>query len=69
MSNLQEQCRLAFQLKGIINRAEICVSKLRNGFLDDNDYNEMCKTIGRLDREILEVNVQIVNGLNSGKDT
>ena len=61
---LQLMHRLAFQLIGIVNTCEICTSKLRNNFLDDNDYKETKKTICRLQAEILELDRWVVNSLD-----
>ncbi len=53
--NKQECNRLVCLLKGVINQAEICTSKLKNGFLNTEDFNETQKTIERLNVEIAQL--------------
>jgi hypothetical protein len=52
---LKEECRLVFRTIGILNTLEKCVSNLKNGFLNTNDFEETRKTINRLHLEILQV--------------
>ena len=64
---LQEQHRLAHLLKGVVRGAEKCMTPLREGFINSNDYDETRKTIERLDVEIKKVHLDIENNLNSGE--
>ena len=60
----RERHQLAFKVTRILNKLEICVSKLRTGFLDNNDFCETKKTIKRLQMEIAEVDTDIVENLD-----
>jgi len=55
MSEETEKYRLTFLLKETLNRLEKTVSKLKNGFLDDNDFMETKKTINRLHIETNQI--------------
>ncbi len=61
-----EKHRLAFLLMGILNATEKCVSALRNGFVDQVDFNETKKTINRLRKELHEIDTDLVNKLDKG---
>ncbi len=60
---LQLQHRLAFLLVTILNTLEKCVSKVRNGFLDD-DFHETQTTIDRLHSEVMEIDSEISERLD-----
>jgi len=66
---LQETHRLVFLAKATLNGLEICVSKLRTGFLDDKDYQETKATLTRLDSEIKQLAVDTENGLDGSTPT
>ena len=63
-SQLVEIRRLASLLLQVINNAEICVSKLRNGFIEQIDTYETRKTIERLQVEILQIDIDADEALN-----
>lgn len=56
---LKEEHRLAFRVTGILNTLEKCVSNLKNGFLNTNDFEETKKTISRLHLETLQIDSDI----------
>lgn len=55
----REEHRLAFKAIGILNTLEKCVSNLKNGFLNTNDFEETRKTINRLHIETLQIDSDI----------
>lgn len=59
-----EKHRLAFRAITILNSLEVCVSKLRNGFLNDRDFVETQTTMTRLKKEILEIDCDITENLD-----
>ena len=59
--------RLASLLLEFVNTAEICLSKLRDGFVEKTDVSETAKTIKRLHSEILQLDSAADDALN-GKD-
>lgn len=61
---LKEEHRLAFRVVGTLNALEKCVSNLKNGFLNTNDFEETKKTIRRLHIEILQIDSDIEEGLD-----
>jgi len=50
-NNDTEISRLVFLASGLICTLELIVSKLRNGFVDGNDYLETRRTLDRLKLE------------------
>jgi len=61
--DLQDRYRLVTLLLGIVNRCEVCTSKLKNGFVNLKDYCETEKMIERLDAEIRTVGSEIADKL------
>ena len=62
----RERGRLVYSAMRILNVLEECVSKLRTGFVDSNDYYETEKTMKRLESELLNINVNL-SDLENGK--
>lgn len=62
-----ELFRLTSLLKQCINKAEICTSRLRNGFLDDADFRDAERTVKRLDTELGEIQIEIEEKLDLGE--
>lgn len=60
---------LAFKTLGILNELEKCVSALRDGFLNSTDFTETKKTIQRLQLETLQLDKDVVEALNHGKNS
>lgn len=60
---LQLEHRLAFRLVTILNTLEKCVSKVKNGFLND-DYHETESTINRLHSEVMEIDGETTERLD-----
>jgi len=67
-SQLVEIRRLASLLLEVVNKAERCVSKLRNGFVEQTDTHETRKTIERLQVEILQIDIDADDALNGEAD-
>ena len=63
---LAEQHRLAFMLLGVVNRCEICLSKIKEGFTTKQEAKEVEHAICRLQTEIMEVDNDIVDELDKG---
>lgn len=60
----REKHLLAFRAITILNALEILVSKLRDGFIDDRDFSETEATMKRLEKELLEIDIDIAENLD-----
>jgi hypothetical protein len=58
--------RLHFLAMGILHKLEESLSKLRDAFLTDDDYEEARKTINRLHSETLALDKDVMDKLNGG---
>lgn len=64
-ARLQEEYRLAAQVMRITNRLEECVSKLKNGFMDQGHFLETKATISRLHTETMDVALDVEEKLDT----
>jgi hypothetical protein len=56
--------RLNFLAMGILNKLEMNLSKLKDAFLDNADFEEAKKTINRLYTETLQLDKEVAEALN-----
>jgi hypothetical protein len=64
---LLEKHRLASLLLEVVNKCEICASKLKNGFVNLQDYHRTAKTIERLQNEIKGIDLGVIENLDEGE--
>jgi len=60
----QEKLGLAAELMRIVNQADICLSKISNGFVNHKDEEETKKTIKRIKAEIWKLDYDLDMLLN-----
>ena len=63
-NRLQETCRLAFLAQGLVNKLDICISNLRNGYTNERDFIANKKTLERLSSEVGQLYLDTNNKLN-----
>lgn len=61
---LAERHRLAFLLLGVVNKCELCLHKVKEGFTTKQEAKEVEHTICRLQTETMEIDNDIVEKLD-----
>lgn len=62
---VRERCRLVFEANEILHELDKCISNVKNGFAEINEYYEAKKTIGRLNGEVKVLHAELAEKLNS----